>query len=265
MIEWNVSPIIFSVGPVSIRWYSLMFAISFYLGFLLIRAFMKKDGRPIEDADRVLLYMMVSVIVGARLGHCLFYDPAFYLSHPLEILKVWEGGLASHGAAIGILTGMFIYSRKSKNQPFLWVMDRIVIVVALSGLFIRLGNLFNSEILGIPTDGSWGFVFTRIDLIPRHPVQLYEAFTYFAIFGMLMWMYYKTREILQDGRLFGWFLITVFGGRIILEFFKEEQAAFHMILPITMGQLLSIPFVLAGIYLLVTSKPKIVKLKEKRP
>lgn len=261
MIEWSVSPIIFSVGPVSIRWYSLMFAISFYLGFLLIRSFMKKDGRPVEDADRVLLYMMVSVIVGARLGHCLFYDPAFYLTHPIEILKVWEGGLASHGAAIGILTGMYIYSRKSKNQSFLWVMDRIVIVVALSGLFIRLGNLFNSEILGIPTDGSWGVVFTRIDLIPRHPVQLYEAFTYFAIFGLLMWMYYKTSEILQDGRLFGWFLITVFGGRIILEFFKEEQAAFHMFLPITMGQLLSIPFVIAGVYLLVSSKSKTETVK----
>jgi len=251
MSEWSVSPEIFSVGPLTIRWYSLMFVFSFLFGFLLIKTFFKREGKPEEDPDRVLLYMMVSTIVGARLGHCLFYDPGYYLGNPVEILKVWKGGLASHGAAIGILTGMYLYSKKSKGQPFLWVMDRIGIVVALSGFFIRIGNLFNSEILGIPTDGTWGVVFSLVDQVPRHPVMVYESAAYLVIFLILIGLYFKTSLPAVHGKLFGWFLLLVFGARILLEFFKEEQAAFHLGLPVTMGQILSIPLVLAGIYLLV--------------
>jgi prolipoprotein diacylglyceryl transferase len=179
-----VSPEIFSfgpfsigslnLGPFSVRWYGLLFAASFVIGFQIMNWIFKIEKKSEKDLNDLVWYMILGTVIGARLGHCLFYNPEYYLSNPLEILKIWQGGLASHGAAVGILTAMYLYSKKKVGQSFLWILDRVVITVALAGSLIRLGNLFNSEIIGIPTDLPWGFVFTLIDEIPRHPAQLYS-------------------------------------------------------------------------------------------
>ena len=158
-INWNVNPEIFRIGSFAVRWYGLLFVSSFIFGFFLLKKVWEREGYPIETLDKLTMYMMVSTIIGARLGHCLFYQPGYYLSHPLEILKIWEGGLASHGAALGIIIGIYIFVRKYKQFRFLWVIDRVVLVVALSGFFIRSGNLMNSEIYGKPTYSSFGFVY----------------------------------------------------------------------------------------------------------
>ncbi len=256
MIRWDVSPEIFRLGPLALRWYSLGFMLSFFLGYLIFKWIYQREKKPLESLDSLFVYMFFGTLIGARLGHCLFYDPGYYLSHPLEILKVWEGGLASHGAAIGITIALYLYSSKHKDQPFLWILDRIAIVVALAGFFIRLGNLFNSEILGKPAHVPWAFVFVRVDNIPRHPVQLYEALAYLLIFILLFWLYRNKQAGTREGYLIGMFFITVFGVRFFLEFFKERQAAFRLPVDLTMGQLLSIPFVLLGIYLLVRALKK---------
>jgi prolipoprotein diacylglyceryl transferase len=198
--------------------------------------------------------------LGARLGHCFFYDPEYYLSNPLKILAVWEGGLASHGAAFGILFGLWLYARQKADQSYLWVVDRIVIVVALGGCFIRLGNLMNSEIVGSPTDLPWAFVFHNAGslapmerLVPRHPSQLYESISCLVLFFMLYAIYLKKKAFIPEGRLLGIFLIYVFGLRFFYEFIKENQVAFEEGMTLNMGQLLSIPLVLAGIWLLYRS------------
>jgi len=197
--------------------------------------------------------MVIGTVVGARLGHCLFYEPSYYLSHPVEILKVWEGGLASHGAAIGIIITILIFGR-IKKLSFFWVMDRVVIVVALSGLFIRLGNLMNSEIFGHITSLPWGFIFHRaehpLDLDPRHPTQLYEGLSYLIIFLFLWWFYYKKNGKPIPGMIFGMFLIMVFGMRFLIEFAKEPQETFERSMTLNLGQLLSIPLILAGAILI---------------
>jgi prolipoprotein diacylglyceryl transferase len=198
--------------------------------------------------------MILGTVIGARLGHCLFYNPDYYLSHPLEILMVWKGGLASHGAAIGILTAIYLFVKKRPKFTYLWVMDRIVITVALAAFFIRMGNLFNSEIVGKPTDLPWGFVFTSIDNIPRHPAQLYEAIAYLIIFFILFFQYKKQKENIRDGFLFGEFLIGIFGFRFFVEFIKENQSLFENSMSLNMGQILSIPLVILGIYLLAIRK-----------
>jgi len=204
--------------------------------------------------------MIFGTVIGARLGHCLFYNPVYYLSNPIEIFKVWEGGLASHGAAIGILVAVYLFSKKKKKYPFLWIIDRIVIVVALAGTFIRLGNLFNSEIIGKPTDVSWAFIFTAIDDLPRHPTQLYESIAYLIIFLILLFIYYKGFEKNRSGLLFGLFLVLVFTFRFFVEFLKENQSGFEAGMTLNMGQLLSIPFVLIGIIFIIKSfKPQIKK------
>lgn len=182
MIEWNVSPEIFRLGPFAIRWYSLGFVFAFLLGYYIIRHILRLEKKPEVYVDELFVYVFLGTIIGARLGHCLFYDPGYYLKHPLEILMIWHGGLASHGAAIGILTALYIFSKKRKDISFLWVLDRVVIVVALSGFFIRMGNLFNSEIYGKEAHIPWAFIFKRVDNIPRHPTQIYEAIAYLIIF-----------------------------------------------------------------------------------
>ena len=261
MIEWNVNPEIFSVGPISIRWYGLLFASSFILGYVIIADIFKKEGRSENDLNDLLWYMIIGTVVGARLGHCLFYNPEYYLSNPLEILKVYKGGLASHGAAIGILLSIYLFVKKKRGYSYLWLMDRIVIVVALGGGFIRIGNLFNSEILGVETTVPWSFVFVRIDELARHPAQLYEALAYFTTFGILYTLYKKKWKELQDGFMFGIFMIMVFGARFLIEFIKRDQVAFEASMPINMGQILSIPLVIAGLYLAVTRG----KMQKKSP
>lgn len=249
MIHWNMNPVIFSVGPLAIHWYGLLFAVGLILGYMILRGIYDSEGRPRSEIEPLLLYIPAGAIVGARLGHCLLYEPGYYLSNPVEIFKIWEGGLASHGGAVGVLAAVFLHTRRHKSQSFLWLLDRLVIPVALCGLFIRIGNFFNSEIIGIPTNGSWGVIFERIDMVPRHPVQLYEAFSIGLIFLFLLFFYKRHQPYLHDGMLAGIFLMTLFSARFVFEFVKMPQAEYEAELLISVGQLLSIPFFIGGVVL----------------
>jgi phosphatidylglycerol---prolipoprotein diacylglyceryl transferase len=249
-IIWNPSPEIFQIGSFAVRWYGLFFALSFFFGYLILLRFFAKEDVPVKLLDELTTYMIIGTIVGARLGHVFFYEASWYLAHPVKIFQVWEGGLASHGAGIGIITTIFIFSRVRK-KPFLWVMDRIVVVVALAGFLIRMGNLMNSEIYGLPTDLPWGFRFmhstTPSDgLLPRHPTQIYEGLSYLGIFFLLWWYYYKKEGKPAPGFLFGLFMVLVFGMRFLIEFIKEPQVGFENGMALNMGQMLSIPFIIAG-------------------
>lgn len=262
-ITWDVSQVIINIGPLSVRWYGLLFALAFVFGFIILTRVYKLEKKPQTDLEQLSIYVILGTVIGARLGHCLFYDPVYYLSNPFEMIKVWEGGLASHGAAIGILTALYLFARKKKDQGMIWTLDRLVIVVALGGALIRLGNLFNSEIIGMQTDVSWAFIFTKVDDVPRHPAQLYESIAYFISFGIIYFIYLKKRETLKTGFLFGLFLIFIFGFRFFVEFIKEDQSAFEAGMILNMGQILSIPFVLMGLYYLIR-KPKAIHLKTKK-
>ncbi len=257
-IHWNPSPEVFHIGSLAIRWYGLLFASSFFFGYFIMLKFFKKEGIAVDKLDTLTTYMVIGTVVGARLGHCLFYEPAWYLSHPIKILEVWEGGLASHGAAIGIMLAIWIFGIRNK-LTFLWTIDRIVIVVALSGVFIRTGNLMNSEIFGHVTSLPWGFYFMRAAnpaeaLDPRHPTEIYEGLCYLAIFIFLWRLYYVKNGKPAPGLIFGLFLTLVFGVRFCLEFLKEPQVGFEQGMLLNMGQLLSIPLIALGIYLVYRSR-----------
>jgi phosphatidylglycerol---prolipoprotein diacylglyceryl transferase len=246
IIPWDVNPEIFRIGPVAIRWYGLLFASSFLFGYIIMDKIFKNENLPQSVLDRLTVYMAIGVVVGARLGHVLFYEPQYYLSHPLEILKIYKGGLASHGAAIGILIAIWIFARQQKKD-YTWVIDRIAIVVALSGFFIRMGNLMNSEIYGVETTLPWGFVFLRNgETVPKHPTQIYEALVYLGIFILLYRIYWKNKGEHIQGLLISLTLILIFMARFFIEFVKEDQVAFESGMKLNMGQLLSIPFVIAG-------------------
>lgn len=251
MIHWDVSPEILRLGPFVLRWYGVCFALAFLVGYGIMQRVFRNEQKPDRDLDTLLLYLLAGTVIGARLGHCLFYEPAYYLRHPLEILMFWRGGLASHGGAIGIFLALYLYSRRRPDQPYLWLLDRVAVPTALGGSFIRLGNLFNSEILGTPADVPWAFVFTRIDDLPRHPAQLYESVAYLLIFGVLLAVYRKRGSQTPQGLLLGLLLVLVFGARFVIEFVKVRQAAFGEALPLSVGQLLSIPVILLGVFLLV--------------
>lgn len=255
-ITSNISPEIFHIGIISIRWYSLLFALTFVIGYIIMQNIYKQENKKVAELDALAVYVMVGTIIGARLGHCFFYAPEYYLNNPAEIFKIWEGGLASHGGAIGILLGIALYVKKYPQYSFLWVVDRVVIVVALGGLFIRTGNFFNSEIYGRPTDVPWAIIFAKIDQLPRHPTQIYEAIIYFLIFIALWLIYKKSKGKPTPGFLFGLFLVLVFTARFIIEFLKEVQSSFEVALPIDMGQILSIPFIAIGIFFIIYSKGK---------
>ena len=253
-ITWNVDPDMFVIPFLNhpVRWYGLSWALAFLLSQQVMYYIYKREGRAREEVDSLTIYMVIAAIGGARLGHVLFYEPADFFSQPLKIFAIWEGGLASHGGAIGILIALYFFARKT-NVKYLWIVDRLVIVSALSGCLIRLGNLMNSEMIGLPTSLPWGFVFTRVDNIPRHPAQLYEAIYCLFIFIFLFWLYYKKGRTLNNGVLTGLFLIILFGLRFVDEFFKINQEAFEDGLLLNMGQILSIPFVLIGIVILIRS------------
>jgi phosphatidylglycerol:prolipoprotein diacylglycerol transferase len=253
-IIWDVDPDAFIIPILNhpVRWYGLSWAFGFLLGQQIMQYIYKKENRPAKEVETLTIYMLAAAMVGARLGHVLFYDAAEFAKQPLNILKIWEGGLASHGAGIGVLIALYFFARKTKVK-FLWILDRIVIVSALTGGLIRLGNLMNSEMVGLPTTLPWGFVFTSIDDVPRHPAQLYEAIYCLILFVVLFYIWNNKKSELQNGIFTGWFLVILFTLRFIDEFFKINQVSFEDELALNMGQLLSIPYVIAGIVILVRS------------
>lgn len=347
-IVWSPKPYIVDLGFTELRWYGLLFALGFIISQQIMFHIFKKEGKSEKQVEVLTFYMVIATIIGARLGHVLFYEPVRYLSNPLDIFKVWEGGLASHGGAAGILIALYLFSRKYKDISYLWILDRIVIVVAITATLIRTGNFINSEIIGLPTESNYGIVFgrdveTRVNYlstaiedvsikklentsneimenrvaypvvltieysagndiaavknftetklveylqddnitehaifgttpqinytekqgqviasvygegIPRHPAQLYEGISHFFLFLLLFYLWNRNRSGLADGRLFGIFLIGSFGLRFFYEFLKENQVAFEDNLALNMGQWLSIPLVLAGIFFIVKS------------
>jgi phosphatidylglycerol:prolipoprotein diacylglycerol transferase len=253
LMHWDFNPIIFTIGPLAIRWYGLLFVGAFIAGQIMMARFFKKEGRPPEHAEQLMLYALFGTILGARLVHCLFYDPSYYLSNPMAILRIWEGGLASHGGAIGLLLGLWFGCRAMRPTiPFWWLVDRATIPSALGAIFVRLANFLNSEIIGKPTDGSWGIIFDHVDpLFPRHPVQLYEAAAYLLTFLMLFGIYKRQGDKTPQGLLLGCFFLLVFSARLVIEFFKEPQASYEAGQWLSVGQYLSLPFMALGVFFLV--------------
>lgn len=260
-VIWDLDPVLLKLGPLEIRFYSLLFVAGLYpLGFWIVKQFYKREGAPLDLLEPLLYALFIGTLVGARLGHCLFYDPWYYLAQPVEILKVWEGGLASHGGAIGCVIAIYWYAKKYGKKvgfDFWWVVDRVVIATCFAGCLIRLGNLCNSEIYGNPTNLPWGFVFVlRGETLPKHPTQLYEALSYFILGISLLLLYYKRLDKLYRGEIFGIFFMVLFGMRFLIEFVKEPQEAFEQGMVLNMGQWLSVPFILAGLVILIISLNK---------
>jgi prolipoprotein diacylglyceryl transferase len=256
-ITWDVAPEIVKIGPLTLRWYGLLFMSGFVLGTFVLSHIYRSERVSPQWVDVITVYMLVGTIVGARLGHCLFYDPGYYLTHPLDILKIWEGGLASHGATLGILLAVWLFSRNNKFD-YLWTLDRIVIVVALGGALIRLGNLFNSEIFGHETTLPWGFKFVRDTehlvngvAVPRHPTQIYESLFCVFLLVLLYLMWSRTKEKTPTGQLFGLFVVLLFTFRFLVEFLKEDQSDFEQGMVLNMGQILSIPLIFMGLWVLL--------------
>lgn len=300
-IDWNVSPEIFNLGGISVRYYGLLFALAFIFGYKVEEKMFQSEGLSQKWLDKLWIYVAIATVIGARLGHCFFYDWGYYSSHPLEIILPvrFEGGfhftgyqgLASHGAAIGIIAGLWYYSKKVSKKSIFWILDRAVVPIALAGFFIRMGNFMNSEIIGAPTFVPWGFHFLRVDdsewikavfsteqiaqylkdgIIAktrtglhflRHPAQLYEAICYLISFAVLMHLYWKTKVKERQGYLFGMFLVLIFTARFVIEFFKEVQEPWEAEMALKMGQWLSIPFVLFGAFMIWYSSRKKVKVR----
>lgn len=256
-IEWNIDPEITNILGVSLRYYGLLFASGLLLCLVLLKRIFREEQIESDKLDTLTIYAVVGIFIGARLGHCLFYDPAYYFSNPLEMLLpvrqtddgfefIGYQGLASHGGVAGLLILLILYARSTK-ESLLKTVDLISVVAPLAGFFIRMGNLMNSEVIGFPTTVPWAFVFVREDNLPRHPAQLYEAMTYLSIFFLLLFLYTRYRQRLQNGFFFGVALGLIFIARFFLEFLKERQVAFEENMALDMGQLLSIPFILLGL------------------
>jgi phosphatidylglycerol:prolipoprotein diacylglycerol transferase len=251
-VIWDVDPVIFETSWLSPRWYGILFATGFVLGYMLLANIFKREGENQDLLDGLLLYMAIGTIVGARLGHVIFYNPGYYIDNPLQIINLPDGGLASHGAAIGIATSLWLWSRRV-GKAALWTMDRMGPAIALGAFFVRMGNLVNSELVGTPSDVPWAFRFMQnYDTQPRHPVQLYEALAYLGIFITLWWAYNKGWGKAR-GKIAGLGLTLIFTARFFLEFFKETQIALEDQMPLHMGQILSIPIVAIGVYIFIRS------------
>jgi len=250
-INWNPSPDIFTIPGIDwpVRWYGLSWAMAFIGCHFFMNRIFRTEGRTEKQLDTLTLYIVIGTILGARVGHCLFYGWDYYSVNPLDILKVWEGGLASHGGAIGIIIAMILYCLKTK-ESWIWLFDRLVVVVPFASFMIRFGNLMNSEIVGEPTQVPWAFIFPTVDLLPRHPTQIYEALYYVILFLVMYWLWKNKREQFGKGFMFGLFCVLMFTFRFLMEFLKENQESFEASLPINMGQILSIPFVLIGIFMM---------------
>ena len=259
-VDWDFDPVIFSIGNFHFRWYGLIFLVIFAAGGWLFAKFCKREKIDTAFVDPLFYTVLLGTLIGARLGHVIFYQPDYYFGSWQgfwEIFMPWRGGLASHGGAVGILLGMLYFMlRHAKRHriDFLWIMDRLCILVAFAGCLIRLGNLANSEIYGDVTSLPWGFIFRRAgETEPRHPTQIYEALCYLILGLVLLWVYFKRPGKVYRGFFFGAFLLGCFGARFLIEFVKEPQVEFERTMALDMGQLLSIPFILAGIGLLVYS------------
>jgi prolipoprotein diacylglyceryl transferase len=261
-LHWNPDPEIVNIFGISIRYYGLLFVCGLIFCIWILGWIFKKENIPVQNLEKLSIYGMIGILAGARLGHCLFYEPSYYLSHPLEIILpitfppeggikfIGYQGLASHGGALGLLIMLYFYSRKTKHS-MIDTIDLIAVVAALECGFIRLGNFMNSEIIGIPTTKPWGVIFERVDNLPRHPAQLYEAISYFIIFTITMILYKKMRDILKNGFFFGFVLVLCFTARFIIEFVKENQVGFEDGMTFNMGQLLSLPYIVAGIAFII--------------
>ena len=261
-VVWHFNPTFIRIGSLDIRWYGVMWAIAIGLGAFFFVQFCKREGLPAKLADSIFIYGALATIIGARLGHCLFYEPGYYLANPLKLLAFRDGGMASHGAAIGLLIGLWLFSRKNR-MPYLWSLDRVMIPVAVGGAFVRMGNLFNHEIYGHPTDRPWGFRFIEnvnawmngaepVYGPPSHPTQIYEALAYLVLFALLCYLYYrKDAGRRYPGLLFGVGLIGIFLSRFLIEYVKNDQVDFEATMFLNMGQWLSVPFIIAGIVMIV--------------
>ncbi len=262
-IHWNVSPELFSLGPISVRWYGMMFALGFLVGYQIMFKMFKFESSNTDWLDKLFIYTIVATIVGARLGHVFFYGWSYYSQHLLEIvLPIAKGetgykfvgyqGLASHGGAIGIMIAIYLYSKKVTKRPMLWTLDRLIIPTALVAAMIRTGNLMNSEIYGVATNLPWGFIFDRNhETVAKHPTQIYEAFGYLIVFAASLWFFFKSKDLKdRAGFIIGFGFFGIFLTRFFVEFIKENQETFEAGMALNMGQLLSIPFILAGAYLM---------------
>ena len=270
-IHWNPDPELINILGISIRYYGLLFVSGLILSVYTLSWIFKRENIPSEHLDKLSIFGMIGILVGARLGHCLFYEPSYYLSNPLEMILpitfpngggvkfIGYQGLASHGGALGLLVALYFYSRKTKHS----MIDTIDLIAVVSGLgagFIRLANFMNSEIIGMPTTKPWGVIFERVDNLPRHPAQLYETICYFIIFAIMMILYKKKRDKLKSGFFFGLVLVLIFTARFIIEFFKEDQVRFEDGMTFNMGQLLSVPYIVVGIGFIVFGLWKTKKL-----
>ena len=272
VVNWNIDPVLFHIGGLQIRWYSILFVSGFILGWYIMKSFFQREKISTDLLDPMLYMLLICTIVGARLGHVIFYQPDYYFGSWegfWEIFMPWKGGLASHGGTIAILLGIWWYARRygRKNHfDFVWVIDHLVIPTAFAACFIRLGNLFNSEIYGIPTSLPWGFIFQRNgETVPCHPTQLYEAGTYLLLGVLLMFLYWKKLDKLYRGTFVGIFMVVCFGSRFLIEFIKNDQVAFEADRVLNQGQLLSIPFVLLGIGFLVYAYTKKIPARAVHP
>lgn len=272
-ITWNVDPVAFSIGSLQIRWYGILWAVGIFGAYLIQVKLYKNEHCPDDWTDKLFTYMVLGVIIGARLGHCWFYEwheaaalglqPVHflgmtfnyrnpYIEHPLELLKIWQGGLSSHGGAIGLITAAIILSKKHFHTGINWIFDRLVIGVCVTATCIRFGNLMNSEIYGVPTDMPWGFLFVRNgDTLPCHPTQIYEMLYCIVAFIVTWLLYWKAKAYQRHGLIFGVFLEIIFFTRFCLEFIKLDQESFEQNMFLNMGQWLSLPFIIWGIYLIV--------------
>ena len=271
IVNWNVDPEIFWItDSFPLRYYGLCWVLGLVLGYYIVKLIYSKEGIEIQQLDKLATYIFIGALAGARLGHCFFYEPDYYFENLLEILLpikqvggsyrfIGFQGLASHGGVLGVILAIVVYAFRMKTN-LLWLMDRVAIGGAVTAAFIRIGNLMNSEIYGKPTNGNWGFVFERDDLIPRHPTQIYEAFSYLLIFGLLIMIHRSKKVKKQNGFLVGIFLILHFTARFAIEFFKEDQVGFENGMIMNMGQLLSIPFALLGFAIIFLRKtPRLAK------
>jgi len=270
-IHWNPDPEIINIFGFSLRYYGILFVGGLILCIYILGWIYKRENIPSQNLEKLSIYGMIGIMVGARLGHCLFYEPSYYLSHPVEMILpitfptdggikfIGYQGLASHGGALGLLIALYFYSRKTKHS-MIDTIDLIAVVAALGSGFIRLANFMNSEIIGIPTTKPWGVIFKQVDNIPRHPAQLYEAISYFIIFAIMMILYNKMRIKLKNGFFFGLVLVLIFTARFIIEFVKEDQVGFENGMTFNMGQLLSLPYIFVGIGFIIFGLWKTRKL-----